>query len=165
MMFSKINIIGIIRDHVSTLKDYKTGKYSIEDFFLFFFVPLLISGLVLWLSGIMNKTTVVAITTSISIFAALLFNLLLLVYDAVRKEENLQNPNSEKIRFLKQVFTNISFCIVVSVFSIITLLIFSQISSSCITQYILSFVSYYFVSLFILTLMMILKRTHILLKK
>jgi len=164
-MFSKINILGIIRDHVSTLKDYETKKYNIEDFFIFFFVPLLISSFTLWLCGIMNNTAVIAITTSLSIFAALLFNLLLLAYDAIRKEENLQNPSKEKIRFLKQVFTNISFCILISVFSIVVLLIFSQISSSCIAQYVLSFFSYYFISLFILTLLMILKRTHILLQK
>jgi len=163
-MFRKINVLNIVRDHISTLRDYKTKKVSISDLFLFSLSPALISVLFLVFSGVMDETMVTLLTTSLSIFAALLFNLLLIIYDAVRKEESLNSANNLRKPYLKEVFNNISFCILTSVLAIVLLLIYSQVSIFFL-QYLLTFFSYYLVALFILTLFMVLKRTHILLSK
>jgi hypothetical protein len=160
-MFDKINIIDIIKCHISTLKDYRTKKYSKCDLFLFFIFPLIVAGFIILFCGVISSNAVTLLTTSLSIFAALLFNLLLLVYNAIQKV-NVTNNVEVKKEFLKQIFQNISFAILVSVFAIILLIIYSLTGNNCILLYILTFLIFYMVTLFILTLMMILKRTHIL---
>ncbi len=161
-MFSKINVSSIVKDHISTLKDYKTKKYLILDFILFFGVPLIIAVLVFIYLGKISDTAVIVLTTSLSIFAALLFNLLLLVYDSIRKEEKQSTTDKPRALLLRQLFNNISFGILVSVLAITLLIIYAQNLSFCILWQIISFLSYYLITLFILTLLMILKRAHIL---
>lgn len=161
-MISKINVTNIFKDHISTLKDYHTGKYLKSDFILFFAVPLVVAILVFIFLGEISDTAVVVLATSLSIFAALLFNLLLLVYDSIRKEEKQSIEDKPRLLLLKQIFYNISFGILISVLTIILLILFSQNLYFCILQKIISFLAYYLITLFILTLLMILKRTHIL---
>ena len=163
-MFSKINVANIIRDHISTLRDYQTKRLARSDIFLFFGIPLLVAGLALCFCGIMTGTITTLLTTSLSIFAALLFNLLLLLYEAIRKEEKPGNTNKLRKPFLKEIFNNISFSILISVLAIILLLVYSQIETAVVRS-IITFLCYNFVTTFILTLMMILKRTHILMSK
>ena len=40
-MSNKLSVINIIRDHISTLKDYDKGRYSIFDLCIFFILPIL----------------------------------------------------------------------------------------------------------------------------
>lgn len=163
-MLSKLNVTNIIRDHISTLKEYPSTKVSKKDLLFFFSFPLIFSGLSLGFGDVMTGTMVTLLTTALSIFAALLFNLLLLLYDAIRKLEQAKIKHKMRKTFLQELFSNISFCILVAVLSIVLLLIYSQVTST-VFQNIATFVCYYLVTLFILTLFMILKRTHILLTK
>jgi len=163
-MFSKINIGRIIRDHLDTLRDDATGQRMISDYILFFGLPLVSSGLLLFgLSLPIDQGAVGILVTSLSVFAALLFNLLLLIYDIVRKAEG-QNA-SLKEKFLGQIYANISFAILVSILSIIVLLAAYFDLEGRFFLSAASFTAYYLVSLFILTLFMILKRVHILLSR
>lgn len=164
-MIEKINISQIVKDHISTLKNYETGKYSFWDFVLFFFVPFLIGGVLVYFRFKLTKEIVNGLVTSLSIFAALLFNLLLLIYDIIRKTENSEGINGLKTTFLKQIYSNISFCILIAISTVILLLISFLNIEIALLHYILAFFVYYLVSLFILTLFMILKRVHILLSK
>ncbi len=97
-MIDKINISRIVKDHLATLKDYATGRYRLSDFVLFFGVPLIVAGLLTYFRGIMSEGTALILATSLSLFAALLFNLLLLVYDNVRKEERGEDKKSDNVR-------------------------------------------------------------------
>lgn len=162
-MISKINVWKIIVDHISTLNDHKTKKILRSDILLFFVYPIVAAGLILWLCDSMRPSLVSVLSTSLSIFAALLFNLLLLVYSAIRKDEQL-NSKSRK-EFLKEIYVNISFCILISVISIVLILVYSQIPNNQIAQYTFSFLIYYFVIVFVLTLLMVLKRIHVLFSK
>lgn len=161
-MFSKIDIGRIVRDHLATLRDDATGQRMKSDYFLFFGLPLVLASfLLLVLDLSQDRGAVGILVTSLSIFAALLFNLLLLIYDVVRKHE----PGSRNLRdaLLSQVYSNISFAILVSILSIILLLAaYFDLNCSFFTLA-TSFAAYYLVSLFMLTLFMILKRVHILL--
>jgi hypothetical protein len=163
-MFSKIDVRRIVRDHLATLKDDATGKRMISDYLLFFGVPVLVAlSLVLTVDLSLNKEAVALLVTSLSIFAALLFNLLLLIYDVVRK---IGRESEElKAEFLSQVYSNISFAILVSILSIIVLLVaYFDLDGSWFALS-TSFVVYYLVTVFIFTLFMILKRVHILLSR
>ena len=159
-MFSKINLSNIIKDHISTLRDHQTNKYYPPDFFLFFILPIFVAAGASFLLCPITGNVLDILVTSMSIFAALLFNLLLLVYDAIRKEEN---SKTLRHKFLKEIFSNISFSVLISVITIIFLLIFPLFSKIFLIPTILTFLIYYLVTLFILTLLMILKRTHVLL--
>lgn len=86
-MFDKISIANIIKDHVRTLKNNKTKKISYLDIVLFFLLPLTISSFIVYVGMSLNDALVNALITSLSIFSALLFNLLLLVYDISEKNQ------------------------------------------------------------------------------
>jgi hypothetical protein len=165
-MFDKINISFIVRDHLATLRDNVTGKRSIGDLFLFFVLPLAFSGFLVW--GIHNpvdRTISNILITSLSIFSALLLNLLMLIYDLVRKEDLKTAPGKNNLvgQLLREIFANISYSIVVSVFCVAILLIAYLDLLSGIFLDIFSLAVYSLVLQFLLTLFMVLKRVHVLL--
>lgn len=170
-MFSKINIFGIIYDHFCTLKNYRNGKIYAPDLVLFFLIPLIISGFLSHRGFIISANLANVLLTCFSIFAALLFNLLLLIFDIADKVKN-NNSKSYSLEqskvfydLLKEIYINVSFCILISVLSIVLLLGFFIDLDSCIFLLILSSVVYFFVFVFILTLFMILKRVYALLSQ
>ena len=163
-MLSKINIGRIVRDHLATLQDDATGRRMKSDYLVFFGLPIVVAFFLAFVLNLsVNQGAVGILVTSLSIFAALLFNLLLLIYDVVSKVE--QGSRKLKERYLSQVYSNISFAILVSIVSIIVLLVaYFDLDGSCFALA-TSFVVYYLVTLFLLTLFMILKRVHILLSR
>lgn len=148
---------------------------------LFFFLPAAIASLTGYLGISLNDGLVNALITSFSIFSALLFNLLLLVYNISEKKVDLPQTNDQvenkrraKSReLLQEIYINVSFSILVSITTIAALLTyFLKVSNCkilsidvCSLQWLLSFVIYYLVIQFILDLFMILKRIYILLAK
>ena len=162
-MFDKINVAKIVRDHVATLKSFETDKYRSSDFILFFFFPLLLSGILVYFKFILGKDFINILATSLSIFAALLLNLLLLIYDILRKSDKTDINYKLKATFLKEIYANISFCILISILTIVFLIIASLDIKEL--ESILAFVIYSLVFVFVLTLFMVLKRVHILLSK
>jgi protein-S-isoprenylcysteine O-methyltransferase Ste14 len=105
--------------------------------------------------------------TSLSVFAALLFNLLLLTYDIIAKAST-----TEKKIFLKEVYSNISYSILVAVITVVITLLFDimapmirEIDSVAITYAIYRILNgfiYFIAGNFILSLLMVLKRIHVL---
>lgn len=165
-MFNKINIKQIIADHLATLQSFRTGKVSIGDLVVFFGLPGVLSALIVWLLHYkLGRDFSNVLITSLSVFSALLFNLLLLIYDILRKEDKEKEESKLRRRFLKEIYANISFSILVSVITIILLLLlFVDIQNEGIIS-IINFFIYFLVTNFILTLLMVLKRVHILLSQ
>lgn len=169
----KINPAIIIRDHVHTLKNYASDKYSFPDFLVFLILPLGIAGGLAYLhpktdknpNEIFNDNVVEILVTSLSVFAALLFNLLLLVYDIVKKA-NRSEPFAElKTRFLREINANVSYSIFVAMVAVVILLISLIGTPNRALQITIAFSVYFLIANFILTLFMILRRIHILLSK
>jgi len=162
-MISKIDFRWIIIDHIRTLRNYETKNISKGDLFLFFGVPLITSFLLLYFKLILSKDVVNILSVSLSVFTALLLNLLLLVYNIVRRPEF----NSRKTVFkdlLKEIFSNISFAILTAILTLIILVVV-LVESNLLKSYLCMFLVYYLSSLFVLTLLLILKRVHVLLSK
>ena len=86
-MIDKVNVARIVRDHLGTFKDYSTGKYRPFDFLLFFLVPLFVAICFVGLLGALPGNLIGVIATSLSIFTALLLNLLLLAYNITQSSE------------------------------------------------------------------------------
>jgi hypothetical protein len=178
-MLNRINVLRIIKDHFLALKSNKTGKVLFSDVFIFFGIPLLLSILLVYFNVLLDKDIVNLLITIFSIFVGLLFNLLLLIFDISEKlnfskskgvksslhAENIQERKREKFlkSILHETYVNISFCILLSILDICILLLFFVNKENCIFIRIISLFSYFPLFLFILTLLMILKRVYILL--
>lgn len=180
-MFSKISIFGIIKDHIETLKDNRTNKIYIPDIILFFVIPGIISSVMIQFEIRLNDGFVNALITSFSIFSALLFNLLLLVYSISDKPENkyknLDALENERIirrrRLLREIYINVSFLILISTIAVVSLLTYFLKASNCnilvidicSLKWLLALIVYYLAAQFILTLLMVLKRIYRLLSR
>ena len=165
-MLGKVNVTGIVLDHLGTLRDHSTCKYHRADFLLFFGVPAVVTGVLLYSYGDLKPNLVTIVATSLSVFAALLFNLLLLVYDAVRKSESVAAAHDDlREEFLRQVASNISFAILVAVATIVSVLALVFVNRVSSVAHIVSGIIYFLVTLFLLTLLMVLKRVHALLSE
>jgi hypothetical protein len=181
-MLNRINISKIIKDHFLTLKSNKTGKVLFSDIFIFFGAPFLASFFLVRFSVLLDKDIVNLLITIFSIFVGLLFNLLLLIFDiseklSFNKNQNVKtqyyskvnNLESKREKFLKSIlhetYVNISFCILLSILDICILLLFFISKENHIFVSVISLFSYFPLFVFILTLIMILKRVYILLSE
>jgi uncharacterized membrane protein YbhN (UPF0104 family) len=145
--------------------DRRSKKISPGDLFVSFGLPLIASSLAAYLGVRLNNNLINVLATSLSIFVALLFNLLLLVYDLLKKENEIGKTSTESAsplrrQVLKEVYANISFSILASILALLILLIASLGLSIPHLLGALSFLVLFLVMVFILTLFMILKRIH-----
>ena len=165
-MFSRINIWLIVFDHIKTMRNFATDKVSVEDVLLFLVTP--IGGAVLLVFGMqfrLDAEAANALITSLSLFSALLFNLLLLIFDILRKENSTRDGTPLRRQFLSQIYSNVSFGILIAVICIALLLLLFVDLEAAFLVYALNLVVDMLVINFILTMLMILKRVHILLRK
>lgn len=163
-MSEKINISGILKDHIRTLYELGCNSLSILDIFVFYGIPFLIAGLSFYLGLNWQDNTSVAIVTAYTIFGGLLFNLLVLVI-GLDKEKIELSSEQQRRNFLKvkeETTANLSYSILLCILSLALTLIgmetcglFGQIVASVIV---------FFSFNFFFTLLMILKRIHALLR-
>jgi hypothetical protein len=161
--FSKINISGIIKDHLGTLKNYGSNSYSVSNILLFFVLPFVFSIVFVYVFDLsLNKDVIGILINVFSIFAGFLFNLLVLVYDVISKVVKATSTplaNQHKINLLEEIYFNISFEILLSLVNVL-LLAFASLFQQKLISPILSIFVFWFVILFTLTLLMVLKRVH-----
>jgi len=172
-MFNRINISKIIYAHLKTLRrlDQNKNSESIywKDTITFFIFPGLLSILLCYLE-LNVKSQLANLIAIISIFGGFLFNLLAIIYSYTDKINSSNSTPIQKI-FVKEINSNISFCILLSIFIVIVLLSYALIpehNCALIMKYIIHIIEYiiYFLSiLFFLTLLMVLSRIFILLEK
>lgn len=161
-MIFKFSIWRIVVDHIDTLRNAKSRKYRPLDFISLFAVPMVVGIAATYFGYILSKEIINSLLTSLSVFAALLFNLLLLVYSIVQRN-NVAESEKVRTKFLKEIYANISFCILLTVLTIALLLItFISIDTPRFRLF-LTFVVYFLTATFLLTLLMILRRVHSLL--
>lgn len=148
--------------------------------FLFLILPAITSCVLVFTKVVLNDGLGNALITSFSIFSALLFNLLLLVYDISGKSTDPSKASNDPVEkkradrrrsLLKEIYINVSFSILVATISVVALLIhFLKIDmcdlaniETCRITWLLPSIIYYLSIQFLLTLFMILKRVYILL--
>ena len=166
---NKINILRIIAEHVHTLRDFSTNRLSAADVVVFFGLPALLAGIAGWYRVGFNYDVMNALLTAFSIFAGLLLNLLLLVFSFADRLEVSGSFQSVRQQLLKEVHSNIAFAILVSmaivVVAIVAVIRLKMASGPSYTGPILTGTLVYFIANFVLTLLMILKRMHILMSQ
>jgi hypothetical protein len=174
-MLTRINILKIISDHFKTLSSINGSSKNItlSDIILFLFLPLFIS-ICLVLRDYTFKEQLGNLIAGISIFGGFLFNLLAIIYSQLENiEKNNLKQNNDfydlKKRFVDEIHINISFCIVLSIFIIIGLFIstidFPIKKFSFIFNKVVIGIDYFLLILFCLSLLMVINRVYILLKR
>ena len=178
-MFEKIDIREIITDHFKSLRDENTGRGSIYDLLLFLIFPVLAASLLIYLKVLLGENMINIIIASLSIFVGLLLNLLVLLVGMLDKcKETIKNVEAaqtgapffsydldmlkKREKLLKYTYQNISFTILISLLTI-PVMILALIGNDIIKSG-ANFLGYVFLFVFLLTLLMILRRVHVLLK-
>ena len=164
-MLDKINVAGIVAAHVGTLRNYRTSKVQPSDVFAFLLAPALVSLILLIADVDIPRESIDTLITAMSVFGALLFNLLILIYDlSVRESEKPPAGTRLRTAFLKEVHANIAFAVLVSLLTIIVLVL-PILSKARWLLTVTSFIASYFLIVFAITMLMVLKRVHVLLSK
>lgn len=170
---NKINPFRIISDHFRTLKEHGSTSMGIGDAFIFFLVPIILAGIGLWRQINFKAETVNVIVTAFSVFAALLFNLLMLIYGLVQRKDD-SSESRLRAAFLKEIYSNISFTVFVSLLIIVVAIVAMTFSTPerlptgtgpTAVGLLYTVILVFLMSHFLLTLLMVLKRVHILLSK
>ncbi len=156
-------------------------KMDTSGIMLYFGLPFVLSALVIW-SGL-KLFDVNTLLTSMSIFIGLLLNMLLLLYDITRKYQRSNQTDTNPLRdfLLKQIYINISFSITIGILTIILILLAPKLPSStsnvrvsisslnidilCVICTSFKFFIYGLVIMFVLHLLVIVRRVYYLTKE
>ena len=165
-MIDKINVSQIVVDHVRTLRSDATGKVHLSDYLLFLALPLIVSALPVYYQTELKESVVTLLMAAFSIFAGLLINVLVLIYTvAIRLEDAVKVSDDGRYQlereFIKQIFSNVSFSILVSVLIVFVLFV-SSVSPKYVNIAGAAICTFLIVE-FTFTLLMSLKRLHVLL--
>lgn len=170
-MSAKINVFFIIIGHIKTLKSAGEESLNFSDIFTFFIFPLLISATGVYSGFQLNNDFVSILINFGSIFTALLFSVLVLIYDQenklLDKESNGQAVRhiETKKTILKQLYFNISYCIINSVILVVFStagLIFEkgEVLGFSVNSYLLTPICMFIALNLVFTILMIVKRMH-----
>lgn len=167
-MLHRINIIKIVRDHFKTLRNVNSTSSlpTFWDFILFVILPLIVSYFLARYNILLDKH-LTDIITAVSILGGFLFNLLAIIYSVIDKiKEDAASDELKKI-FVKEIHINISYNILISILSVISLILYSYTQTYCVRllNIVLLGINYFLLINLFLTLLMVLNRIYILLKK
>jgi len=164
----KINIIIVVKDHLSTLYDDRTGKFSLSDVAFFFLLPVVLGVLYFLFPFTLPAEINGALIAVFSVFAALLFSAQMALYGLSPREpaksvdKTSRAQEEERFRrdrkFFADVNYNVSYLILLSC---VSLLVFVGMMGFSLSDPIEGALLVALVSHFFLTLLMLIKRTHI----
>jgi hypothetical protein len=107
-MTSKINITQIVRDHVATLKNEGTGKFSFFDIVIFVVLPFALALIYYAFGWTFSENATSRVVTGMSIFAGLMINVLVLIYTVALNTKYFGRDGGRSLR-RAQVFAR-NFC-------------------------------------------------------
>jgi hypothetical protein len=169
---SKINVFRIISDHFATLRDYRTGKTSAMDIVLFVLLPLFAAVITWWTGFNFDSSVLNGMLSAFAIFAGLLLNLLVLLCGFAGNPRFIGTDPATvtRRRLVREMHDNLSFSILMAI-AVVGL----ALAGMCAIKYgktatftpdtnpIMSALLTIILVNFVLTLLMILKRIHVLL--
>lgn len=161
LISSKINPIWIIKNHINTLVDGRGNRHR-ADFVTFFIFPLIPAIIFKFLGATLDGDMVGIINTGLALFAGLFLSVSvqLIVID----KSKLTSEVARKIQ--KQTISNISFLILTGLVAIIMsyFSLFQGVESKMTIipfawyKIIIDIIVYWLIGVFMLTVLMILKR-------
>jgi hypothetical protein len=168
----KVNVWQIVVDHLGTLRNSVSKKLSLIDIAIFFGIPLLGASFG-YLEGIKTSKDFYNVSiTFFGVFVALLLNFQVAAFGiynrrwSLSEDEKLSHNQTEELeirrQILKEINVNISYLIVVSIFSILFFLLLYAVEK---TGRVVASISWAIYIHFVLTLLMVVKRSHVLFRK
>lgn len=163
-LLTKADIRPIIAAHLKTMSDFRTGSLSFGDLAFFFGAPTAFGVILDVIRFGFRIDAVNGFLNAFAILTGLMLNLLVLVF-------TISTTMTEKVDFqmrrrvLREVFTNVCFCILVAVCVAVTALVsLSYMRSTPFAQtgYLATFLLTFLTSNFVFSLLMIVKRMYIL---
>lgn len=168
----KANVFHILLAHLRTMKTEDEGRYHRPDIVLFLLLPILASILVVAVGGQLDRDAFNVSISVFAIFSALLLNVQIALFSIYQREWRTKADSiasdiqKDKIKLRRELLgelnTNISYLIVLSVFSVTVFLVFfvSKFLDPVETP-----IAVFLYSHFLLTLLMVIKRAHALFQK
>ena len=168
----KINFWIIVSDHLRTLRDARRGSVSYPDIIIFFAIPSILAFIAFSVGLSLAEDYWSLSITFFGIFIALLLNMQVAVFGIHQKgttrktafeiNEAAENEERRKRKLIAELNASLSYLTLVSTFSLIV----SFCAFIWKTNHgIFVSVSIFFSTHFALTLLMVLKRSHILFKR
>lgn len=176
----KINILNIIYDHIGTLThpadsefiDGERPKMLPEDFLIFFLIPVIVAAVAVYFGAEVKRETFGISISVFAIFTALLLNVQIALFSvfqrrwSTRSDSNLDAMQREKMeernKFICEININISYLILISCSSVSIFIGFYVFEYSGV---IASFLGILLFLHFIFTLLMVIKRSHVLFRE
>jgi hypothetical protein len=168
----KIDVRIVFSDHFRTLRDARSGRFSLADFFLFYGIPFLLALYSAIVQTCIDKEVDNISITFFGIFIALLLNVQVAIFGIFQRRWQAPDDfrsmdiQSEKLRerkiLLGEVNANISYLVLISCCA---LSLFLLVYICRYDGWFLSFFTIFLYSHFLLTLLMIIKRSHALFKR
>jgi hypothetical protein len=167
---SKIDVIPLVARHLDSLRDHSTGERSWSDVVLFFGIPLTISAVAFYFSWLITLESLNSVLGAFAIFAGLLFNLLLLIY-TFSTDEHPKSLARVRGELILELHDNIAYSVLVSIFIVLLALLGTAllkhndgiVNPGRVGRYLTAVITF-LIANFFLTLLMILKRIHTMLR-
>lgn len=152
-MSYKIDITKIFKDHIGSLVNAKTEKADFRDKFFFLYLPVILSGILIYNGYFITNDISNSLIAGLSIYVGLSINFLMLIFELSAKQFFREQ---KRIKTLKQVIANIS---VTTIYSLLIIILTLLAGISAITYYV-HFFLYFVLFEFLFTMLMVLKRIY-----
>lgn len=163
-LYDKADVVPILRAHLSTMSSLRTGRPLLADYIFFFGLPSIFGGTLVILHFGFRVDAVTGFLNAFAILTGLLLNLLVLVFTISVTTMNADRPDIQvRRRVLKEIFTNVCYCIIVAVFATgtaLTALSYMKSQSGAETGRVATFFLAALTGNFVFSLLMILKRMY-----
>ena len=115
-LYDKADILPIIKAHMGTMSSARTGSPSIADYVFFFGIPVILGGILVATGFGFRVDAVTGFLNAFAILTGLLLNLLVLVFTISVSTAGSDRPDIPlRRRVLKEIFTNVCYCIIVAI--------------------------------------------------
>lgn len=168
----KIDVSRIVLDYWDILCNAASGGRSYVDIFVFFVVPVIFGSISFWLELAISESSYVALITIFGIFIALLINIQVAIFGIFQrkwdehtdpKKDHLQNVDiNTRQRLLFELNASLSYLTFVSCVGLTGsfVLMFLDIKVGLFAAGIIAILSH-----FLLNILMVIKRSHILFRR
>ncbi len=167
-MFEKLSVIPIVLRHFGSFRSHRTKGVHFIDWLVQVVMPFALAILFASRGVTVNKDIATIMAAAISIFGGLLFSLMILIYGIVEKiAEEYKKTGSTvvaaKKKALEEIFVNVTFSIIVAIATVVILVIATWDHKRLLPF--ITFLALFFSQMFVLTLLMIVRRSYLLMRE
>ena len=160
---AKIDIRDILANHFNTLVDDRTERRSIPDIGFFYGLPLLLVAAFVYFGVRLSDDAIPVLTNALAILAGLLFNLLVLLH-GFSWPKDFDSVQKRARRLIEQVYSNVAYSIIVALTALVPLTVAANYPVATRGRMLAGTLAIWLVVHFALTMIMVLKRMHVMLQ-